>query len=353
VRLIGCTDRGWRRPVLRVGLLAVVLALAGCNAAVDAWRNVNGISKDDPNPTTTPFVKNLAAAEARPYPNLASVPPPPSRELSTAEREKLTKSLIADRANIERSNAELRAGNAAAGGGPPPPPPPPMIPGAAPPAPAAATPATPATTALATPARRRPGRRQPGQPPQAQPPESNLESPAINGLPAPDRPQPAPPPPHLKPAAPPPNQALPGAASVATVAPPPAAPPPPPLEPAPMSPAIAKSAAKITPPPPGKPLVEIRFAAGATALGTAGRDALERLVPRWQQHPERLRIIAYAAIAGGADAQLSSFHAALERAQAVAAVLLHAGVPKDKIRVEAAPAAVGTAGDRAVVLRAP
>jgi len=124
------------------------------------------------------------------------------------------------------------------------------------------------------------------------------------------------------------------------------------IRPAPEPAAIAKGVAVITPPAPSRPLVEIRFAAGATALAPADHTTLEGLVPRWRQHPEKLRVVAYAAVAGNADQQLGSFHAALERAQAIAAVLMKAGIPKDKIAVEAAPAAVGTAGDRAVVVPA-
>ena len=56
------------------------------------------------------------------YPNLATVPPPPTRAMTATEREKLTQSLVADRANARYSNEQLRAGFTAASAAPPPPP---------------------------------------------------------------------------------------------------------------------------------------------------------------------------------------------------------------------------------------
>src|SRR5207249_10354466 len=79
------------------GCLALALALGGCGA-VDAWRSVSGIAKHDPDLESALFTGNLAASEVAPYPNLASVPPPPSRATTTAERQKLTESLVLDRA---------------------------------------------------------------------------------------------------------------------------------------------------------------------------------------------------------------------------------------------------------------
>jgi outer membrane protein OmpA-like peptidoglycan-associated protein len=310
---------------LRAATLALAFGLAGCNPAVEAYRNLSGISQDDPDPATAPFAKNLAAGEAAPYPNLASVPPPPTRELSTAEREALTRSLVADRTSVRRSDAELRATHPA--------------------------PPTPRSGAADAPARTAAARPHSGAP-AAQPLETSLQSPAIRGLPSPEVARPAPPQPHLTPAAASATAApVPRPAALASIAPP----PPPPIRPAPPPPAIGRSAPAqaLQAPAPVHPLAEIRFAAGASAIGPAGRAALVRLVPGWRQHPSRLRVVAYAPIAGGADEQLSSFHTALERAQAVVAVLAKAGIPKNRMRVEAAPAAPGAAGDRALVLPAP
>ena len=81
-----------------------------------------GASRNDPDPETTPNTKNLAAGEASDYPNLATVPPPPVRALTAAEREKLTQSLIADRANARHTDEQLRAGFPSVAAAPPPPP---------------------------------------------------------------------------------------------------------------------------------------------------------------------------------------------------------------------------------------
>src|SRR5271165_7144068 len=113
--------RAWRRGC-RLAILLMLLGLGACNP-VETWRDLTGASKNDPDPDTTPNTKNLAAGEASDYPNLASVPPPPTRALTTAEREKLTQSLIADRTNAKYSDEKLRAGFPAASAPPPPPPP--------------------------------------------------------------------------------------------------------------------------------------------------------------------------------------------------------------------------------------
>src|SRR5262249_62191377 len=85
-------------------------------------RDWTGASQNDPDPDNTPNTKNLAAGDAADYPNLATVPPPPVRGMTAAEREKLTQSLIADRANARYTDEQLRAGFSAAPAAPPPPP---------------------------------------------------------------------------------------------------------------------------------------------------------------------------------------------------------------------------------------
>src|ERR1051326_9151162 len=82
------------------GCFALAIALSGCGA-IDTWRSVSGVAKNDPDPQTALFAGNLAASEAAPYPNLASVPPPPTRATTAAERQKLAASLVADRAAAE------------------------------------------------------------------------------------------------------------------------------------------------------------------------------------------------------------------------------------------------------------
>ena len=91
----------------RLALALLLLGLAGCNP-VETYRHWTGIAENDPNPATTPNTKNLAAGDATSYPNLATVPPPPSQALTTAELNKLTQSLIADRANAKYTSEQLQ-----------------------------------------------------------------------------------------------------------------------------------------------------------------------------------------------------------------------------------------------------
>jgi outer membrane protein OmpA-like peptidoglycan-associated protein len=126
-----------RRPIKaenRVGRwskLALVpmalLWLCGCSVpdAVNpvAWyRDVTGASKSD-NPDQ-PNQKNLEQGNNEPYPNLADVPDAPESATSTIDRQKLEKSLVADRENAKYSDQQLIAGQAVPGFAAPPSPPP-------------------------------------------------------------------------------------------------------------------------------------------------------------------------------------------------------------------------------------
>src|SRR5437667_554943 len=113
--------------------------LAGCSVPdsvnpINWYRDAAGLSDNDPSEDTRNS-GNLAAGGGRDFPNLATVPPPPTRALSTAEREALTQRLVSDRANAKYIDDQLRGG--------------PSVAVAPPPAPradsAAATAATPAT----------------------------------------------------------------------------------------------------------------------------------------------------------------------------------------------------------------
>src|SRR5579863_2238728 len=97
--------RLWRRT-LPFALFVALAGVAACNP-VETWRNLTGASKNDPNPATTPNTKNLEAGAEKPYPNLATVPPPPTAGLTEEQLDKLTKSLIADRANAKYNNEQL------------------------------------------------------------------------------------------------------------------------------------------------------------------------------------------------------------------------------------------------------
>ena len=91
-------SRRFARLTRAAVLVGCGVAVAGCNGTVETVRSLRGINKNDPDPVTAPFTGNMAAAEAAPYPNLASVPPPPSRATTAAERQSLTEKLVAERA---------------------------------------------------------------------------------------------------------------------------------------------------------------------------------------------------------------------------------------------------------------
>jgi outer membrane protein OmpA-like peptidoglycan-associated protein len=421
---ISTNGRRARRRARRLAVVALLLGLAACNP-VDTWRDLTGVSRNDPDPDTTPNTKNLAAGEASDYPNLATVPPPPERALTTAEREKLTQSLIADRTNARHTDEQLRAGFSSVAAAPPPPPgepgaqpeqvataappsptPVPSAPTAAPSAasarngasgekPAKLLPTLPAEPALAstaagagaagekpalppagapraarsgskTPTEPEQGLRKRGEPPEPGPMESSLEAPQARATPQPEQIQPAPPPPQLPPtprvaAAPTPlagglaaggalaPMPLPQAKSSAGYEPPPAAPELPPL--VPPSRTAAADPGKAKPPVPvGTPVAEIKFGTASTTLTDKDRQTLETVLPIYQQNPGKVRIVGYAGAGSGAVEQLDSYRAALDRAQAVAGALTKAGIPSDKIQVEAAPQGNNSGESRAEVL---
>ena len=363
------------------GLLAaaaLVAGLAGCNP-VETYRNWSGVSENDPNPKTTPNTKNLAAGEARSYPNLATVPAPPSQTLTMAELDKLTKSLIADRQNAKYTSERLQATFDEAAAPPPPPPPPPTPPAGtkpatvalgapgAPPVPTTApapppAPSAPAASVAALGGGGKAAARKPGQPPEPGPMESSLQSPQLGGaLPQPEAGRPAPPPPrelsmpaagsgaHLP--APPAPAALPGAigsAKFQPAPPPPNLPPPEPVRTATAA-ATAKPPKAVAPSIVFAPVADIAFSGDQTALGEADRARLGKLAERYRQKPGAVRVVGYAGIGSGAAQQLDSYRIALGRAQTVAAALAKAGIPAGKIAVQAAPSAAGDQG-RAEIL---
>jgi outer membrane protein OmpA-like peptidoglycan-associated protein len=365
----------------------VLLGLGACNP-VETFRDWTGASQNDPDPETTPNTRNLVAGEASDYPNLATVPPPPIRAMTAADREKLTQNLIADRANARHTDEQLRAGFPAVSAAPPPPPPVPAVTeggdaqakpsaagapsspasSAAPAASAAPTPEPAAGKTLAQPGQ---GLRKQGELPEPGPMESILEMPKARATPTPEQIQPAPPPPQLpstprvvSAASAPPTAPLPGtpltrtplpdAAGSAAFQPPPA---PPVLPPLPPSRSAAAGTGTSNPKPSAvtaaTPIAEIKFGAGSTSLTDEDRRALETIVPLYQQNPGKVRIVGYAGAGSGAVEQLNSFHTALDRAQAVAAALTRAGIPSDKIQVEAAPAGADSGESRAEVLLGP
>jgi outer membrane protein OmpA-like peptidoglycan-associated protein len=389
------SGRQLSQRALQALVAASILGLSACNP-IETYRNLTGVSKNDPDPATTPNTQNLTAGDKSPYPNLATVPPPPTQALTAAELDKLTQSLIADRKNAKYTSEQLQAGFDEGAGAPPPPlPPPPAAPpappvaGPQPAAPAAGTKTAPAPpgngtpppvgqvvasapsagqVASTSPAAGEKGARKSGQPPEPGPMESSLQSPQIASLPEPQQSQPAPPPPTQlrmsaasatggKPAgahlpAPPAPAPMPAAIASAEFQPPP---PPPALAPAaPTRTAAATGPDKSAKQPPAPhvdtPVALINFAADSTTLSNADRQSLGKIVPLYRRDPGKVRVVGYAGVGTSADQQLNAFQAALDRAQAVAAALAKAGIPSDKILVEAAPVGEDSGQSRAEVL---
>src|SRR5215831_1355335 len=366
---IGVEERP-ARSACRLAVLAFLLGLGACNP-VETWRDWTGASQNDPDPDSTPNTKNLAAGEAADYPNLATVPPPPVRGMTAAEREKLTQSLIADRANARYTDEQLRAGFSAAPAAPPPRPaaspneatstqpeptgatPTSLAPASAPasePSPAQAETAPQPSpiassasassiksaanssgekpSATARPARaggKKPaepgeGLRKQGEPPEPGPMESSLEIPKARATPQPEEVQSAPPPP--TPELPPPQPPRSAAAGE------------------------GKESGK-SPAPVAKPVFEIKFGGDSTSLSDKDRQTLQAALPIYQQNPGKIRIVGYAGGGSGAVKKLNSYRTALDRAQAVATALKQAGIPSDRIQVEAAPRGANSGDDRA------
>jgi outer membrane protein OmpA-like peptidoglycan-associated protein len=142
---------------------------------------------------------------------------------------------------------------------------------------------------------------------------------------------------------------LPEAKSSAGYEPPPAPPEVPPV--APTRTAAATPGKGPKPPPPiGTPVAEIKFGGDSTTLTDKDRQTLATVLPVYEQNPGKVRIVGYAGAGSGAVEQMNSYRAALDRAQAVAAALTKAGIPSDKIQVEAAPQGENSGESRAEVL---
>jgi hypothetical protein len=366
-RYRGFGSPGWPtagRAGLALAGLVLAIGLAGCSP-VENYRSMVGVSRNDPDPETAPFTQNLAVGEAMGYPNLATVPPPPTRTTTAAERQKLTQGLIAERTETQSDATKglpaappttKPAGSPAtkptAGTGtqvatvPTAPaaanPPLPAAGNPAPPTAAAATAPEATKTANATPELGHRPAKQPAEPP---PRESSLQMPQVSAVPEPEKPRPPLPPPNLS--APPPLVTAP-------VRPPPEAivagiPAPPPAVPV---------IADVPQPTTLKPQAPRRVATLVAALELSGmppridgdgRAQIQRVAALYNEEPRPVRVVAYAAAAApGAPGgePLAGYHAALERAQAVAAALRAAGIPADKIQAEAAPTSGASPTDR-------
>jgi outer membrane protein OmpA-like peptidoglycan-associated protein len=202
------------------------------------------------------------------------------------------------------------------------------------------------------------GLRKQGEPPEPGPMESSLEMPQARATPQPEQVQPAPKVASVQPSLPTglaaggvltraPSAAAPGSAGFQP------APPAPELPPIAPSRSAAAGDTKTAPKPPvptGTPVAEIKFAGDSIGLTDRDRQTLGAVLPVYQQNPGKVRIVGYAGGGSGAVEKLNNYRAALDRAQAVAAALSQAGIPSDKIQVEAAPAGASSGESRAEVL---
>ena len=352
---------GLARRVVRLGGVALAIALVGCSP-FETYRSLAGVDKNDPDPQTAPFTGNMAEAEAADYPNLATIPPPPSRATTAAERKKLAENLISERDTARSNPAPAASGPIVAPAMSPPPalpdiPKPPFGSRAA----AAPPESAPAADAAAQPrGRNRPesGRRKQGEPPEPGPQDTSLETPELASLPDPEATRPPPPPPRLA--------AAPSSSAIAPLQPPPAlaatatpqpAPPPPPIAMAapPSSSAIAPLQRPPPPaidqgqprhPPAGATLASIAVS-GDAAADAQTRELIARIAGLYKDKTDTLRVIAYAGTPARGVDPLDSYRAALDRAQAVAKMLGDAGMPATRVQAQATPAAgAAGAGDR-------
>jgi hypothetical protein len=382
-RYRGFGGPGWPtagRAGLVLAGLVLAIGLAGCSP-IQEYRSLTGVARNDPDPETAPFSQNLAAGEAMAYPNLATVPPPPTRATTTAERQKLTQSLIAERTETQSDAtkglppappptskpAGSPAAKPTAGTGTqvatvPTAPPAAAAPAAANPAvptaaanpapPAAANPAVPTAAASTAPeaaktANAMPelGHRPAKQPAEPPPRESSLQMPQVSAVPEPEK---------TRPPLPPPNLPAPPPLAVAPVRPPPETvvagmPAPPPAVP------VIADVPQPTTLKPQAPRPIATFVAALELSGMPpridgdGRAQIQRVAALYNEQPRPVRVVAYAAAAApGAPGgePLAGYHAALERAQAVAAALRAAGIPADKVQAEASPASGASPTDR-------
>jgi outer membrane protein OmpA-like peptidoglycan-associated protein len=143
------------------------------------------------------------------------------------------------------------------------------------------------------------------------PQETPLTSPTVRMVPQPETPREPPPPPRGSPAARP----LPGTTQQAALSPPPIA-------------------------PREMPLLQVNFPANSAALSASERSMLRQVVPLQKQSDGTIRVVGYAGSdesGAGGQQKVQGLGIALDRANALAAALVDAGIDKSRILVEAAP----------------
>jgi len=343
-------------------MVAVSVGLSACSVPdwanpVEWYRDTTGISEDDPKPDAR-NTQNLEKGGEQPYPNLASVPPPPNNALSSADREKLRNSLAADRANakyVEGTDQYVAAPPKVV-------PSPPLEPAAqpqataAPAAPVQATlvPAAPPETAppaeltqatlAPAPAKGPPAASPaPGRGTEAPPQESSLTPPSVRSVSQGETPRPAPPPP--------PGVRVSAQSQSPPVPQPPPAPqlhppqtaalPPPSLPPTTGGGAALSSGV-------GGTLGTVTFASNSAKLSPEVLAQVREVAALRQRNGGgTIRVTGYSEPQGQQDTvapQLASFNLALDRARAVAAALTQNGVPVRSVEIGASPPPPGQAG---------
>jgi outer membrane protein OmpA-like peptidoglycan-associated protein len=336
----------WAKSLIpvRIAALAAVapmLLLGGCSSLpssinpVSWWHSLQGgaIAEQRPPPP----------GASDPYPNLASVPPPPAQP-DRAALHQITDQLIADRTNAQHEAAAAPLADPSSpsaspglfGTGTTPPPGPP---GQAP------KPGTPAAAGA------------PSAGPQAAgPPAAGASTEPVASASMPAAPAPAPPPaPAASPAKAPVSAVnstplAPPGETPAETAPLPqisAAPPPAPSVPGFAVP-TATAAATPTPPPAtiAGDAVTVPFPNGSALLPSSATAPLKQLAAK--RGAATIAVVGYGEADGAApDAQSTALTLGLARAQAMAAVLTASGVPAGSVQIDAQ--AIGHGGSARLV----
>lgn len=327
-------------------MLAACVGLSGCGVPdwanpVEWYRDVSGASADDPKPDAR-NTKNLQKGGEDDYPNLASVPPPPTNALSSADREKLRNSLAADRANakyVEGNDQQYVPEAPKVVPSPPvnaPDAPRPTSSAEAPVQSAQAPPPAPAPASTPPAPARSGASRTTASGGQAPPQESPMTPPTVRSVPRGETPRSAPPPPVGSPAR---TQQAPQAPQQSAALPPPSLP-------APPDPAYAGGAA--LPSGVGVTLGSLLFEGNSARLSPENLAQVRQVAALRQQNGGgTIRVTAYSAPQGEQDTmgpQLASFNLALDRARAVAAALTQSGVPARSVEIGATTAPPGQPG---------
>jgi len=306
------------------GVLVMVGPLGACSVPdwanpVEWYRDVSGTSKNDAAPDER-NTQNLAKGGEQPYPNLASVPSPPTNALSAAERDRLRNSLSADQANakyVENNDAYV------------------AVPPQVSPSPAVAKPVglpqTPAASPLA-PAAPVAAAPSPAAPSQPLPQESPLTAPTVRSVPQGEQPRAAPPAPPGVPTgnrpAPQQSAALPLNRPTPTPSPPPDA----------DTSFAAQPGIAVT-------VGTLEFSGNSTKLSADALQQVEEVAQLSRANGGTIRVTAYSDPAGGnANRELATFNLALDRARAVAVALTQAGIPARSVEIGASPPPPGQQG---------